>query len=121
LTAVHIANVFAHELLADKEEIQPKIDEAYLNGIGLSERLPIWRDAILGGQTENPERSEKITQPVQVHASSQVSTRPRANLEATPPVAIPSPSKNPGRSRLVVAVVLAAALTVLGLALALSR
>ncbi len=54
LTAVHVANVLAHESEADRGRDQAnQIDEEYLTRIGMIDRLPQWRDICLGPQKEN--------------------------------------------------------------------
>jgi HD-like signal output (HDOD) protein len=46
LAAVHIANVLEHQLRASEEfRIGPAIDTRFLNGLGLLQRLPVWRAA----------------------------------------------------------------------------
>lgn len=48
LAAVHVANVFAHELWPTADGfVAPKIHNAFLNEIGLLKRLPVWRAAIV--------------------------------------------------------------------------
>jgi HD-like signal output (HDOD) protein len=44
LAAVHIANVLAHQLWpSDGFRVAPTIDTAFLNELGLLQRLPVWR------------------------------------------------------------------------------
>ena len=44
LTAVHVANVLAHEI-QEMSLPKPQLAEGYLKRIGVSERLSVWRDA----------------------------------------------------------------------------
>lgn len=45
LTAVHVANVFEHELSESKLiGCEPKLDFDYLNALGLTNRLDVWRE-----------------------------------------------------------------------------
>jgi HD-like signal output (HDOD) protein len=47
LTAVHVANVLEHELSGAKiPGCDPQLDLAYLTALGLSERLPSWREQV---------------------------------------------------------------------------
>jgi putative nucleotidyltransferase with HDIG domain len=44
LTALHVANVFEHERAADKDGfVEPLLDMAYLEALGLHERVAAWR------------------------------------------------------------------------------
>ena len=46
LTAVHVANVLAHERLDDAPTSPAaQVDEAYLGELGLLDRLSVWREA----------------------------------------------------------------------------
>jgi HD-like signal output (HDOD) protein len=46
VTAVHVANVLAHETPGDEQTASPPlIDEAYLDELGLLHRLSVWREA----------------------------------------------------------------------------
>jgi len=48
LTAVHVANALVYEAKPDKEGfVHPQIDEDYLAELGLSSRLPHWREMVL--------------------------------------------------------------------------
>ncbi|MCI0535969.1 MAG: response regulator [Verrucomicrobiales bacterium] len=49
LTAVHVANAFDHALENDTE---PQVDLAYLDELGLSDRIPLWRELALGRLAE---------------------------------------------------------------------
>jgi HD-like signal output (HDOD) protein len=51
LTAVHAADVFAHEKEAGNSEfVQPQLDLNYLNLLGLDAKPAVWRRALLGGK-----------------------------------------------------------------------
>ena len=45
LTAVYIANILAHDLHPDGSgKLNPPVEADYLANLGLTERLPIWRN-----------------------------------------------------------------------------
>jgi HD-like signal output (HDOD) protein len=48
LTAVHLANVFEHELTPDPEEAAAtaKVDETYLSELGLLSKVEAWRESV---------------------------------------------------------------------------
>jgi HD-like signal output (HDOD) protein len=49
LTAVHVADVFAHEKEEGKSEfVLPKLDPNYLSAIGLEDKPEIWRNVVAG-------------------------------------------------------------------------
>ncbi|MFH1059072.1 MAG: response regulator [Pseudomonadota bacterium] len=49
VTAVHAANVLDKELcIINKDYARSPLDEEHLAGLGLSQRLPVWRQACLG-------------------------------------------------------------------------
>jgi HD-like signal output (HDOD) protein len=53
LTAVHVADVLAHEKVGARGGVAvPAIDQNYLNQLGLSDRLPAWREACQIPQTQ---------------------------------------------------------------------
>jgi HD-like signal output (HDOD) protein len=52
LAAVHIANVLEHEIWrSDEGLVAPAINTAFLNELGLLERLPVWR-AVFGNRSQ---------------------------------------------------------------------
>jgi HD-like signal output (HDOD) protein len=54
LTAVHVANVLAHEAQPDDSATMPsKLDMDYLTGLGLDERLEHWRERCLATEDIN--------------------------------------------------------------------
>lgn len=56
LAAVHIANVLEHELRpSDEFRVSPIMATAFLNEIGLLQRLPIWRAAFANHELTNPD------------------------------------------------------------------
>ena len=46
LTATHVADSLAHEAAAPGSLSRAGIDLAYLEALGLAERLPIWQQAV---------------------------------------------------------------------------
>jgi len=61
LTAVHAADVFAHEKEGSNSGfVQPQLDLNYLNVLGLDSRPAVWRRMLLGGATDTGD-TRKIT------------------------------------------------------------
>jgi hypothetical protein len=47
LTAVHVADAFLHALAAPSgTSAEPRLDLEYLNDLGLTARVPVWRQEI---------------------------------------------------------------------------
>ncbi|HTL16874.1 MAG TPA: HDOD domain-containing protein [Patescibacteria group bacterium] len=83
LAAVHIANVLEHQVRpADEFRIAPIINTAFLNELGLLERLPVWRATCAsrgqGGQ-QSPAESAETEQTDQISASTRTVTSRTAN------------------------------------------
>jgi HD-like signal output (HDOD) protein len=79
LAAVHIANVLQHQLSqTDQRRVAPVVDTAFLNGLGLLPRLPVWHAAFAknnpAGQDFGPESAE--TEPLEASAPAVSNTRP---------------------------------------------
>ena len=84
LTAVHVANVLEHEVAARAEgRPAPPVDTAYLKEIGMLERLPAWREEILG-----PEANDMQVEPEEPTEPQTSSCVPEATLTAAPPPAL---------------------------------
>ncbi len=64
LTAVHVANVFAHEQSPNGDSAVPKLDTAYLTSLGLDAKPDFWRRA-LSGDAEPEARKVTEKQPPQ--------------------------------------------------------
>ncbi len=47
VTAVHVANVLGNEICPGEMGTGSPVDYAYIAELGLSERLPVWRESCL--------------------------------------------------------------------------
>lgn len=84
LTAVHVANVLEREVVARAEgRPAPPVDTGYLQEIGMLERLPAWREEILGPEANDTQ--DEPEGPTEPQTSSCV---PEATLAAVPPPAL---------------------------------
>jgi HD-like signal output (HDOD) protein/CheY-like chemotaxis protein len=80
LAAVHIANVLEHEIRpSDEFRLAPVINPAFLNEIGLLQRLPVWRAAFANGRDAS---SRPATEPAE---TSRPQTLAPAFSSAPPP------------------------------------
>ncbi len=100
LTAVHAANVFAHE--SDKPDAGlplPQLDTEYLKSLGLDYKVPVWRKVISGaastGDTERFSRPAPQAAPAQrAPAKSFPKLSPTSAKPAPAPVKVaPAPAK----------------------------
>ena len=101
LTAVHLANVFEHELTPDPEEVASavKVDEAYLSELGLFSKVEAWREAVFrrdfskSAVKAKPEKSQIAKAKNAAPAPAKLE---RTKLPATP---APAPAANPPPAR----------------------
>jgi hypothetical protein len=73
LAAVHIANVLEHEIRpSDEFRVAPVISTAFLNDIGLLQRLPVWRAVFANRRnaSASPEAEATETSPSQLCTSA---------------------------------------------------
>jgi len=77
LAAVHIANVLEHQLSPDKEDVMvaPIINTAFLDELGLLQRLPVWRAAFANRRFEELKPEVEALEPDQ-EGSAMVSSAP---------------------------------------------
>jgi HD-like signal output (HDOD) protein len=108
LAAVHIANVLEHQLWpSDRFRVAPTIDAGFLSGLGLLQRLPLWRAAFANRNLANREPKSESTQtgffrasvpavptalPLATGATSTATTAPPSASEEGAPVDQASPS-----------------------------
>jgi HD-like signal output (HDOD) protein len=79
LAAVHIANVLEHQLRPSGDsQVGPTIDTRFLNGLGLLERLPVWRAAFAKRSSAGLERgvASAKTEPFEASAPALSSASP---------------------------------------------
>ena len=86
LTAVHVANALLYEARPDKEGFVPaQIDEAYLAELGLSDRLPHWREIVLMPESEAVPSPAKTSRPGGVKHPAAAGPAPAPHpVESTP-------------------------------------
>jgi len=78
LAAVHIANVLEHQFRpGDEFRVAPAISTAFLNELGLLERLPVWRAVLAKGRVAS--------------ASSEVESAQESQPQFIPPVPTSAP------------------------------
>ena len=85
LAAVHIANVLEHQLRpSDESRVAPVINTAFLNELGLLQRLPIWRATYTnrspGAQPEDDSLERTEAEESAIHALQSTGT-PRSGNE----------------------------------------
>ena len=97
LTAVHVANVFVHEHEPDKDGwVAPPLDAAYIEALGLTERLDYWREMLFAQLSDRPatmKRKPAPPAPQPASAKPSATTKPAPSpamepvqVEASPPV-----------------------------------
>jgi HD-like signal output (HDOD) protein len=85
LSAVHAANVFAHEMSGQTDGLAlPQLDLAYYQTIKLDDQLPAWRQACTGEPPPPVEKPRAIPSPT-----------PQNNIPATSPATLPPARKVP--------------------------
>ena len=109
LTAVHLANALIYEAKPDREGfVAPQVDEAYLDELGLSGRLQLWREMVLtpdADETQFRARSGETTttkKPVAA-AARPASHPPVKSVRAPAPVTAAPVPVSPSRQRWVYA------------------
>jgi len=89
LTAVHVANALVYEAKPDKEGfIAPQIDEQYIAGLGLSDRLQRWREMVLAPDLEVTEFRARSGETVFIKKPA--ATAPKPVVRPAKPAATPA-------------------------------
>ncbi|MDB6021071.1 MAG: hypothetical protein JWQ04_928 [Pedosphaera sp.] len=93
LTAVHVANVLEREISPDElGMISPKLDEAYLDGLGLLNRVQAWRDAILNRDSVKVEPKAEVVEVLKLEPAARPKPVPAPTLSVKP---APIPAQQP--------------------------
>ena len=96
LTAVHVANALVYEVKPDKEGfIPPQIDEGYIAGLGLSDRLQRWREMVVAPDLEVTEFRARSGETVFVKKPAAVPKPPLRPAKPAPASARTSLFANP--------------------------
>jgi HD-like signal output (HDOD) protein/ActR/RegA family two-component response regulator len=87
LAAIHIANVLEHEIRpSDEFRVAPVISTAFLNDIGLLQRLPVWRAVFANRRnaSASPEVEATATSPFQLFTPAFSGTPPPLTANQLP-------------------------------------
>jgi HD-like signal output (HDOD) protein len=95
LTAVHVADVFAHEQDTRKDGLTlPQLDLAYLNLLGLSKKTDVWR-SLVAGEKAAASDTERISEPL---PKSKPAPKPQPSQKPLPrPAPAPAGRSDSGR------------------------
>jgi hypothetical protein len=92
LTAVHVANVLERESSPDElGMISPKLDEVYLDGLGLLKRVKVWREAI--ANRDGVKLQSEIPGEKAVEADPVASAKPASAAAPSTPASASAPSQ----------------------------
>ena len=114
LTAVHVANAFLHEQRTEKDQlVRSNIDTAYIEKIGLQDRIEVWRECVAGNVAPARPAAKPAARPAA--EAKPAAPPPTPRRAATPTASAPAPAPRKRVSPRVAAIASFAAVLVIGL------